>query len=195
MYLSSLSEVELGSFNDIMASACGFTVKIRRTPGHVGIEIGRPGEKSFENIADVGFGFSQLLPIVAQIHAASIRSSQPFGDRYGRGAIGQFLMAVEQPELHLHPALQEGLGDLFAAAVKPINGRATTRRFLIETHSEALIARFSQLIVSGALSADDVIMYFVEKDDVSQNSRVRVGGYQGDGSVQNWPIGFFSGSI
>jgi predicted ATPase len=104
-------------------------------------------------------------------------------------------MAVEQPELHLHPALQEGLGDLFTAAIRPTARRKTGRRFLIETHSESLIARFSQLIVGGALSADDVIMYFVEKDDFTQNSTVRVGGFDHDGNVTNWPVGFFSGSI
>ncbi|MNR14086.1 hypothetical protein D3C85_1305380 [compost metagenome] len=104
-------------------------------------------------------------------------------------------MAVEQPELHLHPAFQASLGDMFSAAIKRPNGASRQKRFLIETHSEALIGRLSELIAAKELSVDDVIIYFVEKDEAERNSSVRVGSYDPDGNISNWPLGFFSGSI
>jgi len=75
---------------------------------------------------EVGVGLSQLLPIVV-------------------GAIDHEtggILATEQPELHLHPAIQVELGDFFAACI----GRVEGRQFLIETHSEHLILRLCRRI-------------------------------------------------
>lgn len=69
---------------------------------------------------DVGVGISQVLPLL--VHA--------YGDE------GQ-LVAVEQPEIHLHPALQAELGDVFIESA--LGERKNT--FLLETHSEHLILR------------------------------------------------------
>jgi hypothetical protein len=193
MYLSSLSLAELDGFNEIMSNASGYTVNIFQSPGHTSIELGRSGEKNFENLADVGFGFSQFLPIVAQIHAASIRRTPgQINPRFRTRGNPGFLMAIEQPELHLHPAFQSSLGDLFSSAIRHPDGRLNGRRFLIETHSETLVSRLSELIVRGRLSSKDVVIYFVEKDEVSKNSSIRVGGFSEDGAVSNWPIGFFT---
>ena len=68
---------------------------------------------------DVGIGISQVLPVV-------VAALEPSAS----------LVCIEQPELHIHPAIQVGLGDLFIdGALK----RGT--QFLIETHSEHLILR------------------------------------------------------
>jgi len=68
---------------------------------------------------DVGIGISQVLPVVVAALEPSVS-----------------LVCIEQPELHIHPAIQVGLGDLFIeGALK----RGT--QFLIETHSEHLILR------------------------------------------------------
>lgn len=73
---------------------------------------------------DVGIGISQVLPVVV----AALEPSAA-------------LVAIEQPELHIHPAVQVGLGDLFIKGVKEhgIN-------FLVETHSEHLILRLLRRI-------------------------------------------------
>ncbi len=76
------------------------------------------------NLQNVGFGLSQILPIL-------IESSISNQNR---------LIIIEQPELHLHPEAQAELGDLFALMVK--NGT----RFLLETHSEHLMLRFRRRI-------------------------------------------------
>ena len=68
---------------------------------------------------DVGFGISQVIPVVVGVLDDT---SQVF--------------AVEQPELHLHPAAQVALGDVFIDGIKDSN-----RTMLIETHSEHLLLR------------------------------------------------------
>lgn len=78
--------------------------------------------KSFDvqlNIVDVGFGVSQIVPILGICLAAP------------QGA----LIVVEQPEIHLHPAAQADLADFFIEIAK------SGRRLIVETHSEALLRR------------------------------------------------------
>ncbi len=72
---------------------------------------------------DVGFGMSQVLPVVV---AALAR--------------GETLVMVEQPELHIHPQLQANLGDLFIETVKE------GKQFFLETHSENLLLRLLRRI-------------------------------------------------
>ena len=72
---------------------------------------------------DIGIGVAQALPIVV----GALDSKCPF-------------LAIEQPELHLHPAAQARLGDLFVTQAKK------DRLFLIETHSETLMLRIFRRI-------------------------------------------------
>ena len=189
MYLSSLTPPQLQSFNDLFQRSCGYKVRVARTSGHASIEIAPEASESFENLADVGFGFSQYLPIVAQIHAA-IAGRQRAGPGARTGASAS-IIAIEQPELHLHPAFQSGLGDLFSAAIA--EHPKADFRFLIETHSEALVSRVGDLVASGSLKPEDVVLYFVTKDEGTRNSSVSEGGFSEGGQVTNWPPGFFSG--
>lgn len=82
------------------------------------------------NIVDVGFGVSQVLPVVTVAYFAPEGST----------------VIMEQPEIHLHPLAQTALADLFAEV-------ARTRRiqFLIETHSENLFRRLQFLIADEKL--------------------------------------------
>ena len=68
---------------------------------------------------DIGFGISQVIPVLV---GALDDTSQIF--------------AVEQPELHVHPAFQVALGDVFIDGIKN-----SDRTMLIETHSEHLLLR------------------------------------------------------
>ncbi|RIK36686.1 MAG: hypothetical protein DCC55_26570, partial [Chloroflexi bacterium] len=81
------------------------------------------------NLREVGFGVSQVLPVLIQAMLA------PAGS----------MVMIEQPELHLHPAAQAELGDLFIAATK------FGVRFLIETHSEHLLLRLRSRITKSRL--------------------------------------------
>ncbi len=74
---------------------------------------------------DVGIGVSQVLPVLVAAYASKNN-----------------LLAIEQPEIHLHPALQAELGDVFLGSALGANGNT----FLIETHSEHLILRILRRI-------------------------------------------------
>ena len=78
---------------------------------------------------DVGIGISQVLPVLVMAY----------------GSHGK-LLAMEQPEIHLHPALQAELGDVFIEAA--LGERDNT--FILETHSEHLILRLMRRIREGA---------------------------------------------
>jgi len=73
---------------------------------------------------DVGIGVSQVLPVLVSAYAFR----------------GQ-LVAIEQPEIHLHPALQAELGDVFL-----VSALEQHNTFLLETHSEHLILRILRRI-------------------------------------------------
>lgn len=121
------------------------------------------------NIVDVGFGISQVLPIIVQ----SIASHQK-------------TIIIEQPEVHIHPRLQTQLGSLFADCIKP----PFENQFIIETHSEHLMLRLQKLIRKGELKPDDVSVIYVERTlEGSKCLRLRIDN-EGD-FIDEWPDGFF----
>lgn len=127
---------------------------------------------------DVGVGISQLLPvIVAALHTS-------------RG-----IVAIEQPELHIHPAWQVVLGDLFLEQAKNKDVL-----YLLETHSEHLVLRimrrmretFTDTLPPGAPAAtpEDVTLLYVEANDgrtLVRNMPLNEAGEL----VKAWPGGFF----
>jgi hypothetical protein len=133
---------------------------------------------------DVGVGISQMVPVVV----AALRR---------RGGI----LAIEQPELHIHPAIQVGIGDLFIRAVRADPDRLFAgKSLLIETHSEHIMLRLLRRIrertenqlppgVNG-LSVEDLSVIYVEGDD--QGVRFRPLKVDKDGEFRDqWPQGFF----
>ena len=128
---------------------------------------------------DVGIGISQVLPVLVSC--------------YG---LRDQIVAIEQPEIHLHPALQAELGDVFIQSALGDNNNA----FVLETHSEHLILRIMRRIrdtaddrlPSGvpAVKPDDVSVIFVEPTKVG--AIVRVLELDTDGEfTDSWPGGFF----
>jgi hypothetical protein len=122
---------------------------------------------------DVGIGISQVLPVLVAAY----------------GSEGK-LIAMEQPEIHLHPALQAELGDVFIEAA--LGERRNT--FILETHSEHLILRLMRRIREGKISPDDIGVVFVEP--LAHGSRfveLRID-EEGD-FIDEWPGGFFEESF
>ena len=155
--------------------------------------LGEPGLNHIEDLVlvnarsntpvyprDVGIGVSQVLPVL--VHA--------FADQ-------KQIVIIEQPEIHLHPALQAELGDVFIeSALGP--GRNT---FLLETHSEHVILRVLRRVretTEGKLPRgatpvrpEDVSVVFVEP--TAKGSRVRSLPVTPDGDFAvPWPGGFFA---
>ena len=122
--------------------------------------------------SEVGVGLSQVLPVVV----AALDS--PNG-----------LVSIEQPELHIHPAMQVALGDLFIeGALK----RGT--QFLIETHSEHLILRLMRRIRENHISPEAVSVMFVMPK--AQGIKFKELHIDEDGDfIDDWPGGFFEESF
>lgn len=133
---------------------------------------------------DVGVGISQMVPVVVAC------LTDPNG-----------MVAIEQPELHIHPAIQVGLGDLFIDATmlyQPVVG--PERSLLIETHSEHIMLRLLRRIreqtdgdlppgVTG-LENDDLSVIYVES--TAEGVRFRPLRVSDDGDfIDRWPHGFF----
>ena len=130
---------------------------------------------------EIGTGISQVLPVVVVAVSSNAQ-----------------LIAIEQPELHIHPALQVKLGDLF------IEQSNDQKFFLIETHSEHLLLRLLRRInenFEGELppdmkpcTANDVAIYYLDKGE--KGMHVRRLEIREDGTSQGeWPQGFFEERI
>lgn len=145
------------------------------------------------SIDDVGFGFSQILPILAA-------KNEPFSY-----LPNQRLIILEQPEIHLHPLIQSSLADILAGFHK--KGEVTafpsgevvghipeTSYYLVETHSEHLVRGFQVQVAKGNLSKDDIAIYYVGKYK-NGNSFVKEFKLNDRGFFQEpWPSGFFDES-
>lgn len=121
--------------------------------------------------ADVGYGISQLLPIVVQLVVARDR-----------------VVCIEQPEIHVHPRLQAQLADLLVDAAHT-EGRGN--QILVETHSEHLMLRLQKHIRRGQLDADMLAILYVDRD---QNGAARIRRLRLDDNgyfIDEWPAGFF----
>ncbi len=114
------------------------------------------------NVAAAGFGFQQLLPIITQCF---------YLERGGT-------LMVEEPEIHLHPANQMRMVDLFIDAVEYGN------QIIISTHSEHMFLRLQRRVAEGAISPEDVAIYYVEK--TPKGTTVERVGLREDGSIPGW---------
>lgn len=195
MYVMALSHTERKRLSDIFEDALGYALKATQEGGHASIMVSEAGTDEWFNLADVGFGFSQILPVIAQIHASSRPARLP-RSMSGSSRSDTWVMAVEQPELHLHPAFQGKIAELLASVSSPVTDEsqgATRRqnRFIVETHSEALVNRLSELVSQKKLRKEDVAIYIFDKDDKSNQTNVQRVDFDESGDIAKWPYGFF----
>lgn len=118
-------------------------------------------------LTDVGFGVSQVLPVITLLLYVPEGST----------------VLLEQPEIHLHPLAQANLADVLVYA-------ATHRRIqiILESHSEHLLLRLQRRIAEEAISADRVKLYFCD----TGRSRSILTPLRLDllGQIENWPPNF-----
>ncbi len=126
----------------------------------------RQGERNI-NLASMGCGISQLVPVVVQTVLTSDSGC----------------LLVEQPEIHLHPSAQADLADLF------INNTKGNRQFIIETHSEHFVLRLRRRIAEGRIKPEKVGIFFVEKKGSLTN--IQKLNLKPNGHFEEWPTGFF----
>lgn len=168
--------IERGTFLDMWDDLAG---EFRALETRRELRLVDPASRIAVHPSDVGVGVSQVVPVVV----AAIDPERPA------------LTAIEQPELHIHPKVQVGLGDLFASQVGD-----GSRCFLLETHSEHLMLRLLRRIeethsgdlppAAPALRPDQVAVVFVEQVE----GEVRAKHLRIDESgefIDRWPHGFF----
>jgi predicted ATPase len=119
-------------------------------------------------ISDVGFGVSQILPVLAICYYVPDGST----------------VLLEQPEIHLHPAVQAGLADVFVDAIKRRNVQ-----IILESHSEHLLRRLQRRMAEEVLEPDQVALYFADASEGA--SRLRPLELDEYGNIRNWPTNFF----
>ena len=119
-------------------------------------------------ITDVGFGVSQILPVLVLCFYVP------------KGSI----ILLEQPEIHLHPSVQAGLADVFIDAVKKRNVQ-----IIFESHSEHLLQRLQRRIAEEKILSEQVKPYFCNiENGESKLIRLQLGLF---GNIANWPKDFF----
>lgn len=116
------------------------------------------------DISDVGFGVSQVLPILVE------------GLRIEEGET----LLLEQPEIHLHPRLQMQLTDFFIAMA------LDNKNTIIETHSEHVINRLVRRSLEDGTISKLINIYFID-----ENSNIKLIQIDKSKGIVNWPKNFF----
>ena len=125
------------------------------------------GAKDLVSIADVGFGVSQVLPVLVALLVA-----KP----------GQ-MVYIEQPETHLHPKAQRALAQIFADAVQ------RNSVVIVETHSLLFVRAVQTLVAQGIVQKDVVKLHWVERDAKGQ-TQVTTRTLDKSGAYGDWPQDF-----
>ncbi len=123
-------------------------------------------------LTDVGFGVSQVLPVVVLL------AYVPEGST----------VLLEQPEIHLHPSVQSGLADYILWAARRRNVQV-----IVESHSEHMLRRFQRRVAEEAASSQDVKLYFASME--GGEARLRDLELNQWGEIQNWPDNFFGDEL
>ncbi|EMW1016126.1 AAA family ATPase [Serratia marcescens] len=126
-------------------------------------------------LTDVGFGISQVLPVLVQAYLS------PEGS----------ITIIEQPEIHLHPKMQAWLTDaLIKISMKE------KKIFIIETHSDALVRRIRLRIVdeSSELTEEQVAIYHLERDESGSSTLLNKVAVNSEGDI-TWPGEFMDVEI
>ncbi len=123
-------------------------------------------------VTDVGFGVSQLLPILVQCYYAAPGSTVIF----------------EQPEIHLHPKVAADLADVLIDA-----SEVCGVQFIVESHSEHFLQRLQRRIAEERTTEANVALYACDVvEGVSEIADLNVDEF---GNIRNWPKDFFGDPV
>lgn len=160
-WLSDLGLIHSFRVEQITPDSNLYSVKVKKTP-----------DSSEVYITDVGFGVSQILPVIALCYYVPDHS----------------IIIIEQPEIHLHPRVQSELADVFIDAIK-----VKKIQIILESHSEYLLKRLQLRIAQEKLDNSSVSLYFCETQN--GNSHIAPLDVDSYGVVRNWPEDFFGDQL
>lgn len=138
------------------------------------VKVRAKGSEDGVDLPDVGFGMSQVLPVLVQCFYA------PAGS----------VILMEQPEIHLHPSAQSALADVMIDVINSReNGVDRNIQLVIETHSEHFLRRLQRRIAEDAVPQKRVSAYFA---NISKTpATLEPLNIDIFGNIQNWPENFF----
>jgi predicted ATPase len=123
-------------------------------------------------ITDVGFGVSQLLPVLVLCYYVEEGST----------------IILEQPEIHLHPSVQASLADVL---IDVVNERGL--QIIVESHSEHLLRRLQRRVAEEKIASNETALYFCRLED--GESRIEKLDIDSCGNIRNWPRDFFGDEL
>lgn len=124
--------------------------------------------KAKVNLADVGEGTNQVLPVITQSYMNTAD-----------------LTIIEQAGLHLHPSAHAHVAYRIAEAAKQ-----SGKKFIVESHSENFVLGLRKLVALKQLSPEDVAIYYIDHDGESATAQLYE--IEKDGSMKDWPTGVFA---
>ena len=135
---------EAGLFDEISVRRLGkkesepFQIQVRK--------FGSASKGPPRNLVDVGYGVSQILPVIAELLR---NDTAP-------------LYLLQQPEIHLHPSAQAALGTLLCRIAGP------SCQLIVETHSDHLLDRVRMDVRDGTtqLKPEDVSILYFDRGDL-----------------------------
>jgi len=156
-WLKDLGLIHSFSVQPVAKDSSIYQVRVQKTPSSAKVLI-----------TDVGFGVSQILPVLVLCYYA------PEGS----------IILLEQPEIHLHPSVQSGLADVLIDVVKNRNVQ-----IVVESHSEHLLLRLQRRVAEQIVTPEETALYFCEVE--SEGSKLIPLNVDFFGNITNWPAAFF----
>lgn len=125
--------------------------------------------KDWVNIADVGLGVSQVLPVLVALLTASPNQ----------------VIYLEQPELHLHPRAQWALAEILVE----VASSETCPIVILETHSATLLLGVQTAVAKGKIAGEKVSLNWFSRDDLGLGTLSSVH-LDKQGRYGEWPVDF-----
>lgn len=190
-FLLSLTKKELESFNNLVERVLCVTVSVETEDKKGSSDENRSifvvSKQGRDNIVDVGYGYTQILPIIAVLwNLARQKNSCEFPN----------IVIIEQPEVHLHPSLQGDVAKLIVEVVALAESNKSALQIFVETHSEAFVNRLGKYVrinssnKKDGISPDDVSLLLFENK--GSGTAITSTSYDKDGYIKRWPIGFMN---
>ena len=196
-YILSLKKAERESYVKYIKDTLNIAVEVEGKDNKSIYIRTEDGER--DNIVDVGYGFSQVLPIATTLWDRAYKKKS---EEY------ENTIVIEQPEVHLHPAMQKKLALLFVEALKIAKSRKKILKLIVETHSQSLVDRLGKYIANSTPPAveelldyyktgeeenvqignDEVSVYLFEKK--AGITTITKTNYDKSGRIERWPLGF-----
>lgn len=147
---------------------CGIEVTPIARMNAVSLGIRTSAETDYHRPVNVGFGLTQVLPIIVAILSANEND----------------LILIENPEVHLHPAGQALMGSFLAMAA------GAGSQIILETHSDHVLNGIRRVVRKKVLTPSQVALHFF-RPSTPELDQVVSPQLDASGNVDFWPEGFF----